>query len=334
MGETFAAVARRVADQASFSLLKVFCLGLREAPIWEEVEGRYPSILTTGMAAPVAEQTGLTTVGEFSARDMAAGGLGMPLSTMTDYLLLRRPDEERLVVHLGKMAQVTLIPANARVRELVAFEAGPCNMLLDGLIRELTGNRETFDSGGRHGVQGKCHEALLNRWLEHTYFARRPPKSVPRSEFGTQFIRQALMLAQSQSIGLHDVLCTASHFVVRSIADSIERFLPSPACRRSVLLTGGGSRNGLLLHLFQQALKDAPILKAAENGLPGEAQRPVGAALLALLTMDGVAGNVPAATAASGGRLLGSITPGSTANWARCVAWLAGQSGAGLAAAA
>lgn len=326
LGETFAAAARQVADRASFSLARVQCIGCPGHTVWHDPDGRFPATLALGMAAVVAERTGVTTVSDFRARDVAAGGHGVPLAALADYLLFRHASEERVLLHLGGLARVVFLPAGSRAPQLVGFEAGPCNVLLDALMRQVTGGREGYDAGGKHAVQGRCIEPLLQRWLGHPYLQKRPPKSLPRQTFGDEFAHQAVVQARQLHWGLHDLLCTATHFVADGIALALARYLPPAQAPRRVLISGGGTRNGLLLHLLEQRLAGTPLERTDKVGVPAEARKPLTFGLLAALTLDGVPANVPAATGASGSRLLGSLTPGGAANWARCLAWMAAQS--------
>src|SRR5262249_46026813 len=148
--------------------------------LWHDPQGRYPSSLSLGMAAIVAERTGITTVSDFRSRDLAVGGQGAPLAALVDALLFRHPQEHRVLLGVGGIARVVFVPAGGRVQGVVGFEAGPCNLLLDGLMRQVTGGRETYDPGGKHAVQGRCIEPLLQRWLRHPFFQMRPPKSIAR----------------------------------------------------------------------------------------------------------------------------------------------------------
>src|SRR5262249_33014648 len=139
LGETFAAAARSVADQASLSLHKVQCIGCPGHTVWHETEGRFPSTLALGMAAGGAGRGGVTTVCDFRSRDVAAGGLGVPLGALTDYLLFRHAEESRVLLHLGGLARAVFLPAGGRPSEIIGFEVGPCSVLLDALMRQLTG---------------------------------------------------------------------------------------------------------------------------------------------------------------------------------------------------
>jgi anhydro-N-acetylmuramic acid kinase len=333
LGESFAAAARHAADRAGLSLQKVQCLGCSGHTIWGDPDGNFPSLFNLGMAAVIAERCGVTVVSDFRSRDLAAGGQGAPLAALADYILFHshHPDEDRLIIHLGTVAQIIYLPGRCRVQDIAGFDAGPCNQLLDTLMQHLTNGQELFDAGGKHAVQGRCLEPVLERWLQHPFLQRKPPRALPRRAFGEAFALQAVRQAKEQNWNPYDLLCTATHFVVRTVLEAVHRFLPAPGPHgRRVLLSGGGTRNGLLRHLLQQQVGNAEDTDAA--GIPWQARRAATAAILAALCIDGVPANLPQATGATGSRLLGSLTPGSTANWARCLAWMTHQASAGLPA--
>lgn len=322
LGETFAAAARQVADQASFSLPQVLCIGCPGHVAWQEPEGRFPALLEIGMAAVVAERTGVTTVSDFRGRDLAAGGQGMPLETLADFLLFRQPGESRALVHLGGTATVVYLPADGRLADAIGFEAGPCNSLLDGLMHQMTAGKETCDAGGKQAVQGRCMEDLLQRWLDHSYWQRRPPKLLSPQAFGPEFIALVLQEARQKNWPLQDLMCTATHLIARGLLASLRRFLPAETPAK-VFLSGGGARNGFLWHLLEQQLAGTPLACTDAAGIPANCRRAVEFGVLAALTVDGVPANVPSATGAAGARLIGSLTPGSATNWERCVRWMA-----------
>jgi anhydro-N-acetylmuramic acid kinase len=172
-------------------------------------------------------------------------------------------------------------------------------------------------------VQGRAIEPLLERWRAHPALQRKPPRSLSLDDFGDAFLAQGVAEARKLERGLHDVLCTATHFVAQAVAEAIERFIPAKPAR--VILSGGGTRNGFLLRLLEQRLAPLSVEKLDAHGCPAEAREAVAHAGLTLLTLDGVPGSVPSVTGASGPRLLGSVTPGSTRNWARCLNWMAQQ---------
>jgi anhydro-N-acetylmuramic acid kinase len=325
LGETFAAAALAVAGAASLSFQQVQCIGCAGHTLWHDLDGRFPSTLAAGMPAVIAERTGVTVVSDFRSRDVAAGGQGMPLAALADYLLFRSPDESRVLLHLGGMARVVFLPADCRPQDVIAFEAAPCNLMLDGLVRHLTHGRESYDAGGKHAVQGKCMEGLLAQWLAHPALQKRPPRTLSRQAFGEEFAAQAVALARQLGGGPHDVLCTATHFAARGVTEALERFLPLHQHFDRVLLSGGGVRNGLLWRLLEQQFGLTPLDRTDDVGVPAQGRKALSFGVLAALTMDGVPGNLPSATGAAAARLMGSITPGSQANWSRCLAWMAAQ---------
>jgi anhydro-N-acetylmuramic acid kinase len=131
---------------------------------------------------------------------------------------------------------------------------------------------------------------------------------------------------------LHDLLCTATHFVARGISGAVKRFQPAERPGQRVLLSGGGVRNGFLWHLLAQQFAGLSLARTDSAGVPADKRKAIAFAMLAALTVDGVPANVSSATGASGARLLGSLTPGSSANWSRCVAWMASQTAPPVAA--
>jgi anhydro-N-acetylmuramic acid kinase len=325
LGEAYAGAARLLVEAARFNLSNVFCLGCSGHALGHDPDGRYATTLNLGMAGALAERTGVTTLSDFRSRDLVLGGQGVPLTPLIDYLLFHDANESQVLVHLGGVASLLALPASAAPKDLVGFQAAPCCLLLDAFMQHLTNGREPYDVGGKHAVQGQCIEALLERWLGHPVLLRRPPKTISRKDFGVEFVEQAIAAARQTQRTLHDVLCTATHFVARAILEAIERFVPERPAR--ILLSGGGTRNGFLWRLLEQQLAPLPVEKIDRWGVPAEARKAMAFAGLAALTLDGVPANLPSVTGASGPRLLGSFTPGTAANWARCLTWMAQHAG-------
>jgi len=338
VGEAFANVARKVAEQGKHHLHQILAVGMSGHTVWHDAGGRFPSTLNLGMPAAVAERTGLTVISDFRSRDLVVGGQGQPLTSVVDAMVFQNDHERRVLIHLGGVASVLWLDARnssthaAVPRKLedsppglacIALQAAPCMLILDGLMRLATAGRESFDPGGRYAVQGRCLEALVRRWLAHPLFKHKPPRTVPVDEFGPEFLAQAVELAKREGGTLHDLLCSATHFVARAVGEAIGRFLPGTPDR--VLVSGGGVRNGLLWRLLEQLLAPVPMERIDRFGVPAESREALAFAGLAALAMDGVPGNVPENTGAAGPRLLGSFTPGSSTNWARCLAWMAAQ---------
>jgi anhydro-N-acetylmuramic acid kinase len=272
----------------------------------------------------LAERTGLTVFSEFRERDLAAGGQGMPITALADWVQFRHADEPRLLLHLGGVTSIVYIPANARPQDVLAFECGPGTRLLDAVIRQGSGGKERYDAGGKYAVQGHCLDALVARWLDHPFLHARPPKSLPRSEFGANWVDRAARDVIDAKGSMEDFLCSLSHFVVKIVARAC-RQLPKGAAPLHIWLSGGGSRNGLFWRLLEDELPGVALHRLDELGVPTQARQATGAAVLAAMAVDGIPASSPNATGAVG-RLLGKVTPGEPRNWARCLRWMAEQS--------
>jgi anhydro-N-acetylmuramic acid kinase len=321
VAETAVHAARQVLTRAGVSSRDTFAAGLLEpARPASELHIAWPEV-----ADRVAEQTGLTVLHGFRHRDRAAGGTGHPITAAADYLLFRAATQPRLLVHLGAVTSLVSLSTDSKVSSVVGFEAGPGNQLLDALVYHGTRGKEPTDPGGKKAVQGRCLEPLLARWLEHPHLTRTPPKTVHPEAFGRSFLLAAFDAARQLSAGLPDLLCTATHLAARAVGDAARQWLPATTGRR-VLITGGGVRNGFLWQLVAQQFSEG-IARSDEAGVAPLARNAAGAALLAALTCDGVAGNLSALTGALGGRLLGHFAPGDGRNWAKVAAWVADQTG-------
>jgi anhydro-N-acetylmuramic acid kinase len=350
LGETYALAARQLLEQSGAAPPDILAIGCPGLSVWHDAEGRYPSTLHLGMMGVLAERSGFTVVSDFSSRDLALGGQGLPTTALVDALLFHHPGEHRVLLHLGSVASVLSLPAQMGPswHNIRGFQAAPCTMLLDGLMRLLTNGREPFDAGGKHAVQGRCLESLLERWMQNHFFHEPAPKCVPRWEFGPDFLNRAVEQAKRLDGNLHDVLCTMTHFVAQAIVHAVESLLPGGAdtsvrhghshfhshsqgsqecppylAPTRILLSGRGVRNGFLWHLLEQKLKSLPLEKIDAQGIASEARQAAAHAGLAALMMDGVPLNLPSVTGASGSRILGQLTPGASENWSRCLAWMA-----------
>jgi anhydro-N-acetylmuramic acid kinase len=325
LGQAFAAAARQCADRGNVSLQNVLCAGCTGYAAWHESDGRAAATLTLGSPAFLAERTGLTTISDFRGRDQAAGGLGTLVSALADYVLFHSRDESRLVIHLGGTTRAVYLPAQGDPQAIQGWATGPGMVLLDGLIQELTGGKERSDAGGKLAVQGRQIAELLGRWMSHPFLMKRPPRLLHRSAFAGDFIRQAIVLAQQQQWTSHDLLCTANHLVAKAIGECVRRFPPRGPAPQRVLLTGAGTRNGLLWRLLEEQFPGATLEKSDACGIPAEAGEAARAGLMACFFLDGIPAGLPLVTGAAGTRLLGTLTPGSYANWSRCLAWMTGN---------
>jgi len=327
-------IIRNIADTAVHSIRQVLTrhgTSARDTFVAAFLEPAHPItdvvVQWPEVADRVAEQTGLTIIHGFRFRDRAAGGSGHPITAIADYLLFRVLNQPRLLVHLGAVTSLLFLASGAKVSNVVGFEAGPGNQLLDSLIFHGTRGKELTDPGGKKAVQGKCLEPLLTRWLDHPHLTRRPPKAVHPEAFGRSFLLDAFETTRQLGAGLPDLLCTATHLAARTVGHAARTWLPPAPTFGQVVATGSGVRNGFLWQLVSQQFGKDTVVRADEAGVPSQSRNAACAAILGALSCDGVAGNLATLTGATGGRLLGHLTPGDGRNWARVAAWIADQTG-------
>jgi len=270
--------------------------------------GAIRSTLQIAEPAVIAERTGITTVANFRPRDLAAGGQGAPLTPYAHSVLLRDKKKSRLVVNLGGISNVTYLPAGKGLDMIAAFDTGPGNMVMDGLVQRLTKGKVTMDRGGKLAARGKVAVGLLATLLAHPYLKRQPPKSTGREEFGEALVEKILAAQKTHRLKAEDVLATCSLFTAITIG-SARRWLGGPV--DEVLVGGGGVRNRSLMSNLSSVFSPVPVRTFDAVGWPSKAFEAVAFAVLAYQTFHGECANVPAVTGASHPVVLGTIVPGS-----------------------
>jgi anhydro-N-acetylmuramic acid kinase len=287
LGEVFAEALRKT----GVPLETIQLIGCHGQTIFHEGEpteflGRkIASTMQIGEAAVIAERTGIETIADFRTADIAAGGKGAPLVPFLDYQLFRHAELARVALNIGGIANVTVIPANARPEEVIAFDTGPGNMVMDALA-------PPFDRDGERARAGRVNEALLRQLLADPYYHRDPPKSCGREQYGAEFVRET---------GID--VTTAMELTVRSIALAIERH---PATRE-VIVSGGGAHNSYLMERLR-ALLQPRVTTSAEFGIDVDAKEAILFAILAYQTQQRRVGNLPSATGARKAVILGKIS--------------------------
>lgn len=269
-----------------------------------ERSGR-PLTVQIGEATVVAHALGAHVVSNFRMADILEGGEGAPLVPRFDYHQLGSDTKDRVLLNLGGIANLTRIPARATIGQVVAFDCGPGNMLLDGVVSALRGDGPRFDVGGAFAARGKADEAVVREFLADVYFSRKPPKSAGREEFGAAFRDRFLKRTEGRS--LEDRLRTAVEITAAGVQRAVE--LSGAGKPDEVIVSGGGAKNAALLDAIRARLPGSAVRTSDELGVPSEAKEAMAFAFLAVETMAGRPGNVPAATGARREVVLGSITP-------------------------
>ena len=276
-------------------------LGHRVACTWQ-----------TGEAAVIAAKLGVPVVSDFRPADMAVGGKGAPLVPFLDYVLYRHRRYGRMVQNLGGIGNLTAIPPRAVPGDVVAFDTGPGNMVIDAVTEHLFGR--PYDRNGRLAARGEPIERVLRRLLEHSFFRQKPPKTAGREQFGREFVREFLRLCRRADE--NDIVATATALTARSIGLAARRFvlpLVEPPLRfREFVVSGGGTKNATLMRMLREDLAPLKmrVRTSDEFGLPGDAKEAAAFALLAYQTWRRLPSNVPSATGAGRPAILGKVSYG------------------------
>jgi anhydro-N-acetylmuramic acid kinase len=273
----------------------------------------------TGEGAIIAARVGVPVVSDFRPADMAAGGKGAPLVPFLDYLFYRdsvyrdpggsRSGQNRIAQNIGGIANLTAIPAGASLGQVVAFDTGPGNMVIDAVMEELFGRH--YDRHGKVAASGRVLEQVIAQLMRASFFRQKPPRTAGREEFGREYVVGFLQHCHGASKA--DVVATATALTARSIANAVERFvIPRFGSRRErqMIVSGGGAKNPTLVTMMRRELEPLRVGLhfSDEFGLPAEAKEAVAFALLAHETWHRRPNNVPSATGAKRGAILGKIS--------------------------
>ena len=320
LGELYAEAVAKTARKHRVKLDLVGCHGqtLYHQGVAERFLGRKLAVTwQTGEGAVIAARLGVPVVSDFRPADIAAGGKGAPLVPFLDHLLYRDQRVGRIAQNIGGIANLTAIPAGASLRQVVAFDTGPGNMVIDGVMEELFGKR--YDRDGNVAASGRVLDGVIARLLRAHFFRQRPPRTAGREEFGREYTGRFLQLCRGASKA--DVVATATALTSRSIADAVQRFvLPRFVISKSIsrqqcrdhqmIVSGGGAKNPTLMAMLRREIAPLGIGLhfSDEFGLPAEAKEAVAFALLAHETWHRRPSNVPSATGAKRAAILGKIS--------------------------
>ena len=314
LGEVFAAAVLRMLKETRIKAESVDLIASAGQTIWHDpelsiiepdvdwIEGPIEtrSTFAIGQSAVIAERTGIITVGDLRVRDVAAGGQGAPLVPYFDWVLLRHKSRGRCIQNIGGIGNVTYIPPKASWEDVIAFDTGPGNMIIDELAWVATNGRQTYDVDGALGESGTVRDELLEHWMSDPYFAKSPPKTTGRELFGVQFAKR--ILEESPGVDIHDLIATATALTAESIARAYRDFVHPLGPVHEVMLAGGGAKNPTLVRMLKERMPKQKLLiyKASEAKE---------AMAMAMIANDSVVGLVTNVAGATGGRptVLGKI---------------------------
>ena len=313
LAEVYAEAVRTIAEEAGVKLAAICAIGSHGQTVRHIPRMGTARALTLqlGSSHTLAERTGITVVSDFRKRDTAAGGEGAPLVPIADWWLFHSDKESRVLLNLGGMANVTWLKKGGTLSDVVAFDTGPGNAVLDGLVRAGTRGLAQRDESGGLAASGRAHEALLEELLADPFFSLAPPRSTGRERFGDGYAERLAELGEGLGLTLEDTLATAVELTAASIEQALREHLAPRGKVDAVYASGGGVRNVTLMLALRRRLDGIRLERLDELGVSAGIKEALAFAFLAHLTLCGEAGNVPGATGARHAVVLGSITPGS-----------------------
>jgi anhydro-N-acetylmuramic acid kinase len=318
LGERFAAAATAVAREAGVALADVDAIASHGQTVAHHPE--LGATLQLGDPSRIAERSGVVTVADFRPRDLAAGGEGAPLAPFFHWAVLARPGEARAVLNLGGIANVTWLPPSGAPDDVIAFDVGPANALIDAVVRRATDGRERMDRGGVRARRGQVDAALLARLLDDEFLRRAPPKSTGRERYGLAEGEALAAAWREEGRPLDDLVATLVAFTAEAVGRACRDFLG--AAPERVLVCGGGAENPAMLAALAAALPGAVVERVERAGVPAAAVEAMAFSLLGRNALLGIPNHLPRCTGAGRAAVLGEIAPGRAPG-----RWVAGRGG-------
>jgi len=308
LGERFAGAAAALAAEAGVALAAVDAIASHGQTVAHHPADR--ATLQIGDPSLIAERTGCTTVADFRPRDLAAGGEGAPLAPLFHLAAFGSASESRVALNLGGIANVTWLPRGGTPEDVIAFDVGPANALIDGVVAKLTAGREQLDRNGERALRGRIDGALLDRLLDDDYLRRPPPKSTGRERYGSAEAEALADAWRERGGGPADLVATLVAFTAESVARGCRDFLADPREIDCVLVGGGGRANPAMMSALADALPDARIEPFDRAGVPAAAAEAMAFALMGRNALLGIPNHLPRCTGATRAAVLGEIVPG------------------------
>jgi anhydro-N-acetylmuramic acid kinase len=311
LGEVFSDACAALLEGSGFAPEGVDAVGLNGQTVCHlppRGRGNRPGC-TLQLAEPsvISQRTGALVVYDFRSADVAAGGQGAPLAPCVDYLLFRDERASRGLLNIGGIANLTVLPANCQWQDVMGFDTGPGNMVLDYLARKLF--RLPCDTDGEYSSRGKASEEVFEGLLADEFFRTPPPKSTGRELFGESFSKELLRRARSLGLGREDVLATASMLTASSVHRAYLDFARGDSAIDELYVSGGGAANRTLMTNLEELFSPTPVLTTEELGVDIRAKEALLFAVLANQAISGEPSSLPQVTGADRRVVLGKIVP-------------------------
>lgn len=296
LGHKFAQAALEVIAQAGLQRTDIDFISSHGQTIYHSPEKL--ATLQIGELAVIAEQTGILTVGDFRPNDLAAGGQGAPLVPFVDFLLFSSLEKGRILLNIGGIANLTVLPKSAQPEEIIAFDTGPGNMLIDAIVRMATQGQSTYDHDGQWASKGSINQLWLEKIIqEDSYLQRDIPKTTGREYYTLQKAQALYEEGMHQGVSIEDILATVTAYTSHSIAHQIAMFVDPQYDIAEIIVSGGGAHNSFLIRELQKAVQQQ-VLVMEDIQFSSDAKEAIAFVVLGNQFLHGLANNLPTATGA------------------------------------
>ncbi|MGI9534582.1 MAG: anhydro-N-acetylmuramic acid kinase [Thermodesulfobacteriota bacterium] len=311
VGEAFSDAAISIIERAGFKPVEVDLIGTHGQTVFHNPpshQSEYSSTLQIGEPDIITERTGITTVSDFRPRDMSSDGEGAPLVPYVDYILFKNKDKTRIAQNIGGISNCTIVTPD--LTDVIAFDSGPGNILLDEIMRIHSSGKRNYDKNGEIAKKGEVDYKVLYNLLNNNYFKVPPPKTTGREMFGKNESQRLYKLVENKSLDLSNLLATLVQFTVDTIYNSYEDYVFSKWKISEVILSGGGAFNPLMVNKLAQKLKPIELSLSYKYNIPADSKEAISIAVMANETIFGNPSNLPNVTGARSASPLGKISIG------------------------
>jgi anhydro-N-acetylmuramic acid kinase len=261
------------------------------------------STLQIGDPSVIAQETGILTVGDFRSADVAAGGSGAPLTPYLDYIVFRSDSKNRGVLNIGGVANFSVLNKNENLDDIVAFDTGPGNLMIDYIVQKFFAL--PYDKDGEVARASQVCDELLEELMHHPYLFQSLPKTTGREIFGQHYSQH--LIAHYPRVSPEEFIATFTEFTAQSIFDQYTRFVQPESRWDELIVSGGGARNQFLMERLKFHFKNVDVKSSSDYNIPTDAKEAILFALLANEAICGNAANIPHVTGAKKKAVLGKI---------------------------
>lgn len=265
--------------------------------------------LQIGDISYLSERTHLPVIGDFRPADMAAGGQGAPLVSYVDYILFTHDHKNRVAQNIGGIGNVTYLKANGKKEEVISFDTGPGNMVIDACIRKISNGEKTYDINGKIASQGTIDSQLIDELMNHPYLQKKYPKTTGREDFGEQFLESLWKKAQDKKLSHSDLVATITDWTAKTIAESYLAIERNENIKiDEAIISGGGAHNTYLLACIQKYVPHIEVITSDDVGIDIDQKEAIAFVMLGYDCINGMYNTIPSATGANHEVIMGKIS--------------------------